>query len=239
VAVIKVVTFDADGTLWDFQRVMREALVLALDALRSHAPRQAGQLTIADLMRIREQVAAEAGMRGATHEQIRLVSFERTLEEIGTPDPDLARRVYKRYMQHRFESIQLFDDVLPTLDALGALGAYSLGIVSNGNSYPDRCGLPDRFRFSVFADEHGSRKPDRRLFEAAVRLAGCRPDQILHVGDSLLEDVAGAQAAGLRAVWINRERQPNTTAIVPDFELHALSDLPALFSIEAGARGDR
>jgi putative hydrolase of the HAD superfamily len=237
--VFKVVTFDADGTLWDFQRVMREALVLALDALRSHAPFQTERLAIGDLMRIRDQVAAEVGMRGATHEQIRLASFERTLEELGTPDPDLARRVYERYMQHRFEGMQLFDDVLPTLDALDALRAYPLGIVSNGNSYPDRCGLPGRFRFCVFADEHGARKPDRRLFEAAVRLAGCRPDEILHVGDSLPEDVAGAQAAGLRAVWINRERHPNTTAIVPDFELHALTDLPALCSIGAGARGDR
>jgi FMN hydrolase / 5-amino-6-(5-phospho-D-ribitylamino)uracil phosphatase len=230
--VIKVVTFDADGTLWDFERVMRESLLLALAALRSHAPRYAATLTIEDLIRIRDRVASEGNMLGATHEQIRLTAFERTLEEIGLPDPDVAVRLNELYMRHRFEGIRLFDDVAPTLDALAGC---RLGIVSNGNSYPDRCGLPDRFRFTVFAHDYGGRKPDRHLFEAAVRLAGCQPEEVLHVGDSLEKDVGGAELLGIRTAWINRARRPNETSIRPDFELHALTDLPRLCLREAPA----
>jgi 2-haloalkanoic acid dehalogenase type II len=232
--VIKAVTFDADGTLWDFERVMRESLTLALDALRSHAPREAGTLSVDDLIRIRDRVASDDSMLGATHEQIRLVAFERTLEEIELCDSNLAARLNDLYMRHRFGGIRPFDDVAPTLDALAG---YRLGILSNGNSYPDRCGLPDRFQFTVFAHDHGGKKPDRHLFELAVRLAGCQPEEIVHVGDSLKEDVAGAQSLGIRTAWINRTRRPNETDIRPDFELHSLTDLLPLCRRETLASG--
>jgi putative hydrolase of the HAD superfamily len=221
--VIKVVTFDADGTLWDFERVMREAFALVLAKLRDHVPRHAGALTVDDLIRIRERVAGERAMQQATHEQIRLASFVRTLEELGCAAPSLALQLTDLYLRHRFEGIRLFDDVELTLDRLVD---YRLGIVSNGNSYPDRCELPGRFQFTAFAQEHGARKPDRRLFEAAVHLAACRPEEILHVGDSLEDDVAGAKPLGIRTVWINRARQSNLTSIKPDFEIHTLLDLP-------------
>jgi len=118
------------------------------------------------------------------------------------------------YLQQRFGDTRPYDDVLPTLDALH--GRYRLGLLSNGNSYPERCGLPDRFHFVVFAQDHGIEKPDRRLFEVALARAGCRPQELLHVGDSLTNDVAGAQGAGVRSVWLNRYGAQNDSAVEPD-----------------------
>src|SRR5438874_1767434 len=77
--MIVAVTFDADGTLWDFERVMREALALVVDTLRAQISERAAGLTVERMIAIREQVAAEPGMRGASLEQIRLASFERAL----------------------------------------------------------------------------------------------------------------------------------------------------------------
>jgi putative hydrolase of the HAD superfamily len=50
----------------------------------------------------------------------------------------------------------------------------------------------------------GARKPDGPIFARALELAGCEPDEALHVGDSLVEDGAGARAAGIRALLIDR-----------------------------------
>jgi putative hydrolase of the HAD superfamily len=58
--------------------------------------------------------------------------------------------------------------------------------------------------------------------------ARCEPSELIHVGDSLPNDVAGAQALGIKAIWLNRDRLPNTTVIVPDAEIATLSELPAL-----------
>jgi putative hydrolase of the HAD superfamily len=51
----------------------------------------------------------------------------------------------------------------------------------------------------------GATKPDPAIFAAALRLAGCEPGEALHVGDSEVEDLEGAQAAGIRALMIRRD----------------------------------
>ena len=54
----------------------------------------------------------------------------------------------------------------------------------------------------------GARKPDPRLFLAALKQAGCRPAEAIHVGDSWESDYLGASRAGLTAVWLNRDERP-------------------------------
>ena len=53
--------------------------------------------------------------------------------------------------------------------------------------------------------EVGASKPSGELFAAALALAGVGAAEALHVGDSLAEDVEGARAAGIEAVWLRRE----------------------------------
>lgn len=123
---------------------------------------------------------------------------------VGLSDETLAAHLNTVYLKHRWEYIQLFDDVIPTLDALR--GRYLLGILSNGNTHPDRCGLPGRFQFVVQSQDHGVEKPDPEFFKIALREAGCAAGEMLHLGDSLPNDVAGANRAGGRSVWLNRDQ---------------------------------
>ena len=58
----------------------------------------------------------------------------------------------------------------------------------------------------------GSAKPAGELFAAALELAGAQAAEAVHVGDSLEEDVAGARAAGIEAVWLRRERHRDLQA---------------------------
>jgi putative hydrolase of the HAD superfamily len=50
----------------------------------------------------------------------------------------------------------------------------------------------------------GVRKPDPAIFAAALELAGCGADEAVHVGDTVAEDIAGAEAAGIRALLLDR-----------------------------------
>ena len=195
-AGITAISFDGDGTLWDFDKVMRHALECALTELRSHAGKSAGSLTIDTMISLRNQVAGELKGKITNLEQVRLAAFQRTLQHIGIFDDALARHLNAVYLKHRFEDIDLFPDVLPTLDALQ--GRYTLGLLSNGNSYPERCGLGGRLQFVVFSQDHGIEKPDPRLFEIAMERAGLTKHELLHVGDSLASDVGGARRAGVR-----------------------------------------
>jgi len=226
---ITAISFDGDGTLWDFQAAMRGALADALAELGRLMPcEQVAGLTVAGLIRLRDAVEEEWRGRRVRLEDIRLESFRRTLAQVGVQDEALAQHLHAFYMERRFAGILLYADVLPALDALAR--RYRVGLVSNGNTYPERCGLAGRFHFVLFAQDCGYSKPDPRMFACALKRAGCPAGQLLHVGDSLTNDVQGARDAGIRAVWLNRTGAPNDTDVVPDVEVATLMELVALLA---------
>ena len=58
------------------------------------------------------------------------------------------------------------------------------------------------------SEDARSYKPRRELFEYALACAGCRPEEVVHIGDSLTSDVQGAGALGIRTIWLNRGNRP-------------------------------
>ena len=219
---ITTLSFDGDATLWDFEKVMRHSLGIVLEEMRKAIPgeRTAG-LTVEEMVAIRDQIDLESP--GSKLEEIRLRAFERTLERSGHPDKKWGYQLNQLYMKHRFEDLELYPDVLPAFDLLAP--RFQIGLLSNGNTYPEKLGLEERFDFAIFAQDVGFAKPDPRIFTETLKLADCSSEELLHVGDSLPSDVEGAQNAGIPAVWLNREGIPNETDIIPDFEIASLDEL--------------
>lgn len=223
---LRTISFDGDGTLWDFRSAMQKALELTLKQLRLIVANNAAeQLTVREMMEIRDSVASELGEGSVTHEEIRYAAFVRTLEQVRSPSQVVAEQLYQIYMDARFTSIRLYPDVSDALSNLRS--RYQIGMVSNGNTYPERSGLPNTFHFTVFAHECGFAKPDPRIFELALVRSGSLPERVLHVGDSLENDVFGANNCGLRSVWLNRNNAANGTDITPDLEVQDLHELLA------------
>jgi putative hydrolase of the HAD superfamily len=134
----------------------------------------------------------------------------------------------------------LFSDVTRTLSALRDHG-YRLGVISNWDgNLPDMCqawGIAPFFDFILASWGVGYAKPNPFIFQEAVRRAAVSPGAILHVGDNYTADVLGAQAAGLGAVWLNRQQQPvpgGCTAINSLDELLPLLGVPPGASNRAG-----
>ena len=227
---ISAISFDGDMTLWDFLKVMRHSLKHTLAELQKQRPTQRVlNLTIDEMIAIRDQFAESVKGEVWNLEVIRQGAFERTLEHVGCPDKDLAAHLNAIYRKHRFEDIELYPDVVPTFDILAP--HFKLGLLSNGNTYPERCGLDGRFNFVVFSQDVQVVKPDPRIFEITVERAGCELTEMLHVGDSLKNDVAGARNAGVPCVWLNREGVPNDTATQPDYEVASLTEIPPLVGL--------
>ena len=221
---IKAIAFDMDGTLWDFDAAMRRALGKTLLELQRFEPEAAATLDVDRVVAIRERV--ENKLRGVVSDlnEIRLGSFKQVLREIGRPDDALASRLCDVYLTHQSAGKKLFDDVLPTLDALKH--RYTLGLVSNGNSYAEHFGLEGLIGFAVYAQDHGGvQKPDPALFHIALNEAGCSARELVHVGDSLEIDVAGARNAGVKSVWLNRNGSGARPDITPDAEIASLREL--------------
>ena len=103
--------------------------------------------------------------------------------------------------------MRLHDDVEPELDALAA-GRLRAGRDHERQLPVRRLEVARRFAFIVHAEQLGEMKPASAPFRRAVELCGGDPARWVHVGDGLDTDVAGAQACGMRAVWINRRGRP-------------------------------
>jgi phosphoglycolate phosphatase-like HAD superfamily hydrolase len=108
---IKVITFDADGTLWDFRKVMRHSLKYVLAALEEIDPNAASKLDIDKMIEIRNRVAKNLRGIVINLEEIRLRAFIETLVVINKPNEELAKYLNDVYLKHRFEDIELYDDV--------------------------------------------------------------------------------------------------------------------------------
>lgn len=223
---ITIVSFDADGTLWDFEATMRRALVATIRFLVER-DRRLDRVTVAELIEARQRVGARHTKGHASMEHLRLLGFREALSERGVADETLVQDAASFYLAARFEDPILYPDVRATLEALAK--SYALALVTNGNSDPERCGLPGVFSHVVFAHRVGAAKPDRRIYDELIRRSGRDSHQILHVGDSLANDVEGARRVGMRAVWLSRSGAgPGAHGVVPDATIRTLDELPDL-----------
>jgi FMN hydrolase / 5-amino-6-(5-phospho-D-ribitylamino)uracil phosphatase len=239
---IEAVLFDADQTLWDFQKVMHDALVAVLQELRLARPGTAAEtLRVRDLSADRNDVALE--LEGVEYNLARLrqLGFTRTLQRLGgagsgwseEEDTELADRLTATYFLRRDRDPALFADTKPGLEALRA--RYRLGVVSNGSRLPDSVGLAGFFEVVVFAQDHRVAKPDPGIFVVAEQQLGLAPHACVLVGDHPLNDIVGAKQAGWRAIWIDRSgggtyTSPEGHAHEPDAVISSLAQLPEVLA---------
>lgn len=120
----------------------------------------------------------------------------------GAPPVPLATDLLVQSLRFR-----LYDDVLPTLDALDDMGAV-LAVVSNWDcALPQHLaalGVADRFAAIVASAPAGCRKPDPAIFAVALAALDVAPADAVHVGDRRVEDLEGARAAGVGALLLDR-----------------------------------
>jgi putative hydrolase of the HAD superfamily len=124
--------------------------------------------------------------------------------------PDLDHATARRAMLEALE-FRPYPDVLPALRELRERGL-TLVIASNWDcSLPgwlEPAGIMELVDGVVTSAEVGAPKPDPRVFERALAIAGVAPSEALHAGDNVDNDVEGAAAAGVRAVLVQRDGEP-------------------------------
>ena len=219
-----VVSFDLDDTLWEFAPMMDGAIAAAIVSLERRAPELAGRLDVAALHEHRRLTGAEAQ---GTLGELRRLSFRRALAELGRDDPELADWMADELLSARAQVVELHADVLPAVERLLADG-HTVGAITNGNFPFVRLDLAAHFSFIVHAEDVGGPKPGPEPFARAVELSRGDPERWVHVGDDPVIDVEGAQAFGMRAVWLNRAGVARPERIRPDAELRSLDGLPAV-----------
>lgn len=186
-------TLDADGIPWKerFYRLAREeglempqpqfdrAFYDATDPLEGTISRAAGFRELVD--RVADGLAAGLRREG-----------------------DLLRRIGDRFAADSLRHLSASAVLLSRLS-----DRYRIGIVSNfyGNlqAVCDEVGLTPSIGVAVDSTLVGCKKPDPKIFRAALDPLGAAPENAVFVGDSMRRDMAGARGLGMRHVWLRAD----------------------------------
>jgi putative hydrolase of the HAD superfamily len=195
--------YSTNGTL-----TVEEACEPLLESLHTHISQNINNPTKEELAEFRRENA------------------RKTAEALGLDAPtDVLKEVLERRLIFRPYSES--EEVMEELLAIGL----PLYVVSNWDvaleGVLENLGWVRYFDGIVASAKVGSEKPERAIFEEALRLAGLaeRRDRVVHVGNDPVSDVEGAISAGIDAVLIDREgdlESPEAVVTLPD-----LRGLPA------------
>jgi len=204
----ELVIFDLDGTLVDFPSTFRAASEEAFSLAEEHFGPLPVDRLYARLLHHDRTIWPDYA---AGRISIREVWRRRFLLPLSEADHDPPAQLISRMISHFEEALgrlsRLYPDALPCLEALK--DRYRLAYLTNapaGTVGPklQRTGIGPFFSFGGAAEAFGALKPAGKVFEALLAGAGVEAPRAVMVGDDWEEDVAGARAAGLEAVWLRR-----------------------------------
>lgn len=225
---IEAISFDSYGTL--FRGTTGALRVLFAEVIDKH---KLGA-TVDDLLLRREELVRELQTRTFMNMHDRDHWIVSTIFKENRVERDAAG--VARQLNATYYEAELYPDALAVLEQLHE--SYPLAITSNSDvgmmdGLLRHNGVLDLFKAVVTSEATQCYKPGRAIFDSTVRGLGCRGDAILHVGDSLVADVAGAKAAGLQTCWIHREGGlPSDASTAPDLTIRSLDELPALLGAQ-------
>jgi putative hydrolase of the HAD superfamily len=208
--MVRAVFLDALGTL--------VALEPPWISLRERIPAEIGDYRLKDALRAEMAYYREHAHEG--RDQKSLAELRERCAAIVSEKLGLEISVEELVGAIRFE---VYPDVEPALSGLRDRGL-TLVAVSNWDcslrSVLERCGLDGLLDGVVSSAAAAARKPDPAIFTPALELARCAPDQALHVGDTPAEDVAGARAAGIRPLLIDRDGNGGDISSLSEIDQH-------------------
>ncbi len=215
--------FDADGTLFDFDRAEKMALeeVFRLTGVKFDPD----YLSVYQRINQATWQAVEQGELSVSILKVR--RFELLLEAIGAAHP--PEEFSACYLDCLAACSELIEDAAEVLEALA--GKYRMAVLTNGLRAVQRprfarSPIGRHFEQIIISEEIGVSKPAREFFDIVWRQLG-HPHRkaALMIGDGWVSDIVGATRYGLDACWYNPGKKPQPTGAEITREIASLREL--------------
>ncbi|MDC7234361.1 MAG: HAD family hydrolase [Spirochaetales bacterium] len=188
---IKAVAFDIDGTLYPNRRMMFHSIPFLLTHFNLVKEFNEARKDLRKLEKISDFRTAQAEVLAS-----RLNMTPREASE-------LAERVFYRKWEKIFKRVRPFLGLQKAIEELKSKGL-KLGVMSDfpvGNKL-NYFSLDGHWDVTMSSEETGYLKPHVKPFEVLAERLGCRPQEVIYVGNSYKYDVQGASAAGMKTVYV-------------------------------------
>ena len=231
--MIKAVFFDLDGTLCDSDMAWSIAQRETFQLLREQEPSVSEEALTKTWTTVHKKLFQQLNAGRRSMAEVRDSRFPCLFKELGLPTDRVMEELSDFFCWRYLTSLRLYEDV-PVLEELHA---YHVGIITNGahDNHTDsqlskvkHLGLSERTQSLTISGEIGVRKPNLEIFKVACERADVLPKAAVYVGDSVQNDIVGANRAGMTSVFINRKSDvliPKIADEQPDYSISNLHDV--------------
>lgn len=222
----KLLLFDLDNTLWDFETNARAAIHEIFSKLRLSEKITDFDKFYDTYEMYNHRLWCEYEQGRLKKEELRVLRFHLALKDFGVDDYAMAQHIGETYIALSPRKTALFPGVIEVLDYLQP--KYEMAIITNGFSEVQQvklaaCGLNKYFERYFISDQIGHAKPHPRIFHAAVTAFNVSKKSVLMIGDNWENDIAGAKQYGMDQVFFNPKKLPHEGK--PTYEISAIGEL--------------
>lgn len=220
----KTILFDADGTLYDFEK----ASLQSLKSCFSKYNLSWSEETFETYEKINKKIWADFEKGLISTEEIKTERFKMFFEYVGITGID-AVQFSVDYLKYLSQNNYLLDDARDIVEKCSK--KYEIVIVTNGlasvqNPRFNKSELKKYFSHIVISEEIGSAKPEKEIFDYTFELLNFpSKESVLIIGDNLSSDIKGGEKYGIDTCWINAKNAENHTDIKPTYEIKELNEL--------------
>ena len=208
--MIKAVFFDLYQTLVHYRPTQAELEAEALNSLGFKTPAAALELPILTANEVLYTEMAGRPLSKRSREEIAALytEYQRTvLKEAGIKAEEKVVLKLLAMMQQAHMDLVVYDDALPVLTDLKKRGLVT-GLISNieknMNETIEKLGIASKLDIIVTSLDAGAAKPQPEIFQYALKKGCVQPSESIYVGDQYQVDMAGAKAAGMQGILIDR-----------------------------------
>ena len=219
----KFLIFDADHTLFDFDKAEKEAI----DKVMMDFGIAKNPSLLLEYKKINHHLWERYEKNEITQDKIKFERFRLFFNKIG------CHADYKKgaesYLIYLSEGCYLFDGALDLI--INLKKEFKLGLLTNGISnvqHPriEKSALNGMFDATVISGDVGISKPNAGIFRILSKKAGFHEKkEMIMIGDSLSSDIKGGINYGIDTCWFNPKKNINLTNIKPKYEIFNLEEI--------------
>ena len=218
------ILFDADNTLLDFDAAESKALA---DTLRNYGIEPDAE-TVQTYRTINEELWRQLEKGQLRRDKLMAERFTRFLKAVDAAGngAEMNKFYLDQLSTHPDLAAPNVLDVLKELSEVATLAVVTNGFDRVQSRRVAESGMKDFIEEVFVSEKLDSEKPNRKIFDAALRSLGVENrEHVLMVGDSLPSDIQGGSNAGLDTCWVNFANEENKTGIQPKYTVHSYEEL--------------
>lgn len=227
----KHIFFDLDHTLWDFDANAKESLLEIYHFFKLESKFISPFEYFYTTYLKHNAILWDRFEKGyITSEELKWRRMWRTLLDFRIGDEALAKEMSAKFLEILPTKKRVFEYTFEILDYLTVKG-YSIHLITNGFektqwSKLNNSQLSGYFTHVITSETSNSMKPQKEIFEYALKKANCNIEECIMIGDNITADIKGALEAGMDAIFVNHINARQT--ITPTHTIYHLKELETI-----------